>query len=262
MLWDRARMEESVNQDGKAPWNEIKEFALPAYPDPTSPPAFNFTANTATYDANYYRVVFLDSDDAEQPTAPVYSAGIRPSAADIREWSQVDFDGLGWEIDDGVDPLDRLTNASLDWIRLNTGLELTHDLDPKYISAYQDAARLLVEWTAIRMQPDFIEDNADFDLIKSFTAGEYSEERRGLLEAGLVLHPYPPLNQLLGFLTTGGMGGNSEQTPAVGWQEFDLERAGRYTIDSGRPGVYAHSHDMRDGGLAVTGGWVGGYWIV
>src|SRR4051812_42789835 len=61
------------------------------------------------------------------------------------------------------------------------------------------SVRGLAEQVAIQTSPEIIETLADWDLIASFSAGQYSETRRSAEDAfkARELNPWPWLNQLL-----------------------------------------------------------------
>lgn len=77
-----------------------------------------------------------------------------------------------------------------------TGLEYTQ-VDTVDEPLVREATQLLVEWKVMAGQQETVETAGDFDLIGSFSAGSYSETRRGDNRRPLVMHPWPRLNQLL-----------------------------------------------------------------
>lgn len=120
--------------------------------------------------------------------------------ADIDLWSQVDFPSLGFEtdaklqvlIDRAIEDVMNITGRTLEG--MPTTLDATAGL----------AIQLRVEQLAYQAQPDYVETLADFDLLASFSAGPYSEQRRGLGEAmeAKVLSSNPTLHGVLfGLLT-------------------------------------------------------------
>lgn len=104
-----------------------------------------------------------------------------PTAEEIREWSQVDFDSLGY----GEDPaLQRLVNVALAVFTRWTGQSWSGDTYSDIAPATGtealavDAIQTLTEIAAYRKQADRAETFGDFDLLSSFSAGGYSESRR------------------------------------------------------------------------------------
>lgn len=122
------------------------------------------------------------------------------TAADIRGWSQVDFGSLGF----GQDPdLQRLIDRIAESVELTTGRTL-NGLPDAYDQQMTQVIQMLAEQAAYQAQPDQIETASEFFLISSFTAGSYSETRRGLEEirkSGL-LNPNPAIHGLLWSLMT------------------------------------------------------------
>lgn len=106
-----------------------------------------------------------------------------PTAATIRARSKIDFAGLGFVTDEELQPL---VDAAIGLVTRFTGQ--AWDLGGVY-SNYPPAAGTeplamlavirLTEMSAYRAQEDIAETLADFDLISSFSAGSYSETRRG-----------------------------------------------------------------------------------
>lgn len=106
-----------------------------------------------------------------------------PTADAIRENSLVDFDSLGYT---GT-KLDRLVSIAVSQTRQATGQGWanTGEFTPVAPLSSMDeplvdhVVQTLTEWLAYRTQPDVVETLGDFDLISSFSAGAYSETRRG-----------------------------------------------------------------------------------
>ena len=106
-----------------------------------------------------------------------------PTAEEIAERSKVDFDTLGFGDEDD---LQRLVDLAVSMVGRWTGQTWT---DTGVYSDWppgagtepmaQHIVMQLVEYLAYRSQEDVVETLADFDLISSFTAGSYSETRRG-----------------------------------------------------------------------------------
>lgn len=69
--WVEAHIEEAVDSDG--PWMPIDTQVLsPVDADPADPATRNFTTNDAMLPAGWYRVVFVDAEDATQASASIY----------------------------------------------------------------------------------------------------------------------------------------------------------------------------------------------
>jgi hypothetical protein len=107
-----------------------------------------------------------------------------PTAAIVRSKSKVDFDALGFgtdpELQDLVDAamglLGRFTGQS--WDPIGGGYSGLPPAVGTEGLALQALIRL-TEVSAYRAQEDVVETMGDFDLISSFSAGSYSETRRG-----------------------------------------------------------------------------------
>ena len=79
VAWERARIEESATGLDLS-WSELStQNLVPVDADPAQPQVRDFTASNATLAAGFYRVVFLDPEDNESPSPPIYSG---PSALD------------------------------------------------------------------------------------------------------------------------------------------------------------------------------------
>lgn len=125
---------------------------------------------------------------------------IPPTAAEVREWSKLDFGTLDYGDDASLGVLVAQATAALILI---TGQNLA-SLDPALEPLAQQAIRGLTEQLAYQAQPDMIETLSDFDLIQSFNAGPYSETRRSAEDAikARLLNAWPWLNALLWGLLT------------------------------------------------------------
>ena len=120
----------------------------------------------------------------------------RPTVAEIRQWSKVDFGELTYA--DDAD-LQVLIDRSADYVEWATGREMDDSLPPEYAGMMDQAVQYKTEALAYQNQPDIVETVADFMLLSSFSVGEYSETRRSLTElkeAGMI-DADPRLNQLL-----------------------------------------------------------------
>src|SRR3954453_3303098 len=96
----------------------------------------------------------------------------------IHDWSKVDFDVLDFT-DVQLQVLIDRAAAGVLGITGRTLATMPAELEP----LAQEAIQLQTETLAYQAQPDYVETLADFDLISSFTAGPYSEQRRSVAEA-------------------------------------------------------------------------------
>lgn len=152
-----------------------------------------------------------------------------PTADDIRQWSIVDFGQLGF-VDDSQ--LQRLIDRVAESVELTTGRTLD-GLPDEFDKQMEQVIQMLVEQYAYQAQPDQIETASEFFLISSFSAGSYSETRRGLEEirkSGL-LNPNPAIHFLLWALMTDakrdewlgwimGINAPAFETTEVNWSAF------------------------------------------
>lgn len=154
-----------------------------------------------------------------------------PTAADIRVWSKVDFDDLEFEapVDpDGAGPeptpadsLERIVKRAEAWLQYVVGRSFASVVEPTQgaeetdeefaerviewpwlETSMEQATQMLVEYAVFEAQPDHAETAADFNEIASFTAGSYSEVRRGANARTQRLHPWVDLSDLLNNLMT------------------------------------------------------------
>lgn len=157
-----------------------------------------------------------------------------PTASDIRALSRIDFDSLDWGEPTGSDP-DRLAEemgAIIPWLEDTTGYyfgstlpsdmpSTTLSIPTRKESQFRKAVRMLVEWEAYRQHPDQVEGVIDIDIVASFTAGTYFEQRRTAQEALLIgdqIHPWPELNSLLTGLLSPAKG-SIHEVPIVGFRD-------------------------------------------
>ena len=151
---------------------------------------------------------------------------VAPTAADVRGWTKLDLDELGYGDDSS---LQVLVDRSVSNFTNITGQVLSA-LPDSLVPSAQEAIQGLVEQTVFRAQEDNLETLSDFDLISSFSAGGYSETRRSpdeMMKAKMI-NAWPWLNELLWQLLTpdkydywmayfsGSFGPSFEVTP-VNW---------------------------------------------
>lgn len=124
-----------------------------------------------------------------------------PTPEQITTWSRVDFDTLGFDTDE---KLQVLIDRASGWFTSITGRPVDSTMPDGFVDMTNQALQRMVEMSAYQAQPDAIETLADFMTIGSFSAGSYSETRRGLEEVqkAKMITGDPYLNQLLmGLLT-------------------------------------------------------------
>jgi hypothetical protein len=125
---------------------------------------------------------------------------ILPTALEVRSWSRLDFGSLNFSVDADLDRLIVRAEASF---RRITGLRLT-EVPGEDVPLVQQAIQGMTEQLAFQAQPEILETLSDFDLLSSFSAGAYSEQRRSpreMFEARMV-NPWPWLNAALWGLMT------------------------------------------------------------
>lgn len=134
-----------------------------------------------------------------------------PTAAQIREWSKVDFNTLGFS--DDAD-LQVLVDRSVTLFAQITGRPVDATMPVEYDRAVEQVIQRMVEVLAFQAQQEYVETLSDFQLIASFSAGSYSETRRSLTEIkdARMLVADPALNALLLTLLTPDM-----QDFWIGW---------------------------------------------
>lgn len=203
------------------------------------------------------------------------------TAAEVREWSHVPFDELGYPAPEDADPdpldeqvarVEALIYITVGWFP-STGAvppgppynglaawAIPTNLEP----IMREAIQLGTEWEAYRSQPENIEGLVDIDSVVSFQAGGYTETRfgargRGIGTQALVmrqeLHPWPRLNQLLSRLLNPILSGGevpSVRAPGMPGAPRIRWDVARYIMDAGTPfsgsGVPFSLFDERPGG--------------
>lgn len=126
-----------------------------------------------------------------------------PTAAEIRDWSQVDFAARGYVLAD-PDPLQRVVDEALSEVTLITARRYEDNPPPVVKTVLDQVVRMFTEQIVMQGQEDNVETAGDFDMIGSFSAGSYSETRRNpITGAGpRPLNPWPALEQKLWLLMT------------------------------------------------------------
>jgi hypothetical protein len=161
-----------------------------------------------------------------------------PTTADIIEWSQVEFDDLGFEED--TEKFDRLTQGAVLWVQRTTGRtfqgldEETEDPDEQWLNwAMGRAVQMSVEYQAYASQPDIAETAADFNQIASFSVGSYSETRRSPNARSRSIHPWSDLSDLLLDLMTDEKASEYSDGPAISAPPLDWD-VGKDIIDANK----------------------------
>lgn len=158
-------------------------------------------------------------DDLEIDTNAALSAWSGyVTAAQIRTWSKVDFDDLGYDAPTGddEDPLDVLIRRSEADLRATCDLNLA-DLtgDDWRVPFVEEVLQALVEYRVGAYQGDVAETGADYDMIQSFGAGGYNETRRSINAGQNALHPVPRIARLMAAIN-GTLGSQGKDVPSVG----------------------------------------------
>lgn len=125
---------------------------------------------------------------------------------DIREWSKVDFAALDYAAPTGYadDPLEKLLDRAIEYVLNVTGLGTEDNVPSDLTNTWEEAVQRRTEQLTFKSQEDEVDTGSDFELINNFTAGSYSETRRGMGETqkAKMINPWPLLNDLLWRLAT------------------------------------------------------------
>jgi hypothetical protein len=131
-----------------------------------------------------------------------------PTAADVRTWSRIDFGALGYP-EATPDSLQVLVDRAVTYIGGVTG-RVASDFptgDP-LTPIVEQAVQLRTEQLAYESQEDYVETSSD-DVVQSFTAGSYSEQRRPPgwhnTQTTRTLNQSPALDRLLWLMMTPDM---------------------------------------------------------
>jgi hypothetical protein len=130
-----------------------------------------------------------------------------PTAAEVRARSRLDFSAEGYPEDDGELGLqERVVDPAVNWLWYVTARSYSDaqtDQFPQIEDMLDLAVRMRSEQIVLQARYDQLETSADIDMISSFSAGLYSETRRGsndTVKPPRMLNPWPPLNDLLWLL--------------------------------------------------------------
>ena len=133
---------------------------------------------------------------------------ITPTAADVRAWSNVNFDWAELGYEEGTpDPLAKPVEWALGWLQTVTGQQFDSTMtDVNLVAMAEQATLLKTQQIAFEQQQDFQETATD-DVVASFSAGSYSETHVDPIKRSMVrtLNQNPALARLLWGLMTPGM---------------------------------------------------------
>jgi hypothetical protein len=158
------------------------------------------------------------------------------TSVEIRAWSKLNFAELGYAAA-VPDPLEQVITWASDAVMDITGQSVA-GMPAGKVSLAQRAILLLLEQMVLEGRPDYAE-TVNEPAISSFSAGDYSEQRRAPEEAAKLLNPNPALHSLLWNMMTEEKRAEWLQTidpekfPAVAfegseviWDEWDLYGGG------------------------------------
>lgn len=127
-----------------------------------------------------------------------------PTAAAVREWSNVDFATKGYPEPGPSEPdrLQTVVDRAAAYVTFVTARPLDSTMPALFMPLAQQAVQMRTEQIVERSQGDVVESAGDIDMIASFSAGDYSETRKdtGKRETQTNLNPWPALNELLWML--------------------------------------------------------------
>lgn len=143
---------------------------------------------------------WIGPDDSGQFDISTGSPGSNPIpvASDVRAASKLDWCEYGYESDTGPGGLQELVDRSESSFWRITGQTL-NQIDAKDAPLVRRVIQGLTEQMAMQSSPETLDTQSDWDLIQSFTAGPYSEQRRSPQEmfAGRMLNPVPWISDAL-----------------------------------------------------------------
>lgn len=139
-------------------------------------------------------------------TAPLaVPPAVIPTADQVRARSRAEFAEYGYPAGD-PDPLDPLIAeavAELTGAMLTRGITVDFTLvSPASVTGQliHKVLRMWTEYLAASNQPELIDMSADYEVLSSAGTGPAVESRRGVGADHSALHPWPPLDRLLGFV--------------------------------------------------------------
>lgn len=133
-----------------------------------------------------------------------------PSAADVRLASRLNFGDpdIGYPAPQGSgdDLLDPVVVEATSYVTFVTARKYDASVPDLLVSIMEQVARMRTEQLVQEGKADSVDTVSDFDMITSFTAGTYSENRRTMADANEakagMLNPWPALNRMLWLLLT------------------------------------------------------------
>jgi hypothetical protein len=165
-----------------------------------------------------------------------------PTADQIRILSRVPFTDLGWGPGD-PDLLQEEIDAAAPLIQRAVGVAFSA-VPAEWEATIRRAVRMWVEFQFFASSPEQVEALSDLDVVKSITAGDYTETRRSLAELASsgMLHPWAALNSLLLDIRGGNAVASTTGSDSAGVVRPDRRdcRVAWGTSDW---------YDMRDGGV-------------
>lgn len=226
--WTEAQIGEAATPTG--PFTLIDTQALsPLDPDPTNPEVRNFTTSLATLTVGWYQVTFFDAaGNQSQPSSPVRNSVddtlLPPSPDQVRSQSRLlrlkyplpmgpfDIIDLRNIVYQSVGLVENITWRLIDPTLGDPSAEgyTGEAVPPALTSVAYDAILRMAEHVYVITEPDFAEEFATGRLLRSFTAGPYSEQyftpgefaRRGAQEGRPSMDTDPSLDAALWALAT------------------------------------------------------------
>lgn len=130
-----------------------------------------------------------------------------PTAADVRDWSQLDFGRYGYSDDTR---LGVVVARSVGYVRYVTGQDLAAPTPPENLTAdlmepiLQQAIQMRTEQIVLQGRRGHLDSAASNEVVSSFSAGSYHETRRDPSRRGeqRSLNTWPALDELLWMLMT------------------------------------------------------------
>lgn len=131
----------------------------------------------------------------------------RPTSANIRAWSKLDFSDpdLGY-LPASPDPLDFVVAQACGYVTQVTARAIDATMPTDLLEIAQAAILRRAEQLIQMGKADNVDTAGDVDLVSSFTAGSYSETRRDTSarqgQSPATLNPWPELDRALWLLLT------------------------------------------------------------
>jgi hypothetical protein len=121
-----------------------------------------------------------------------------PDANYVRCASKLDFNQYGYTCDTGPGGLQELVDQALSTFWRITGQKIDQ-IEPQAQAIVRRVVKGMTEYFVVSSDADTIETMSDFDMISSFSAGPYNENRKNGSETrqGWLLFPIPWISQTL-----------------------------------------------------------------